>query len=192
MSEYYNNNAHQFYETTVNVDMRLVYQRFLPKLPTHARILDAGCGSGRDTKAFYALGFQVTAFDASVELVKLARQYSQLPIQCCQFTEFKSDYLFDGIWACASLLHSAYADLGDNFNALAQHLKAAGIFYCSFKYGDAEVERDGRKFTNLTEKTLASVLEDTSLFIEEHWITGDLRAGRENEKWLNAILRKTP
>jgi hypothetical protein len=73
---------------------------------------------------------------------------------------------------------------------LSSYLKPQGVFYCSFKYGEGEVERGGRRFTNLTESSLLSVLEGTQLTVKEVWQTGDQRANRTEELWLNALLIK--
>ena len=74
--EYYNENAVRFYEDTHKLDMQDIYNKFLPYIPEKGKILDAGCGSGRDIKAFSKLGYQVTAFDASIEMVLKAKSLS--------------------------------------------------------------------------------------------------------------------
>ena len=62
---YYSRFATDVFDATVGVDMSPLYARFLEGLPPNAHILDAGCGSGRDAKAFCRIGFRVTAFDAN-------------------------------------------------------------------------------------------------------------------------------
>ena len=71
--DYYEAHAEQFFADTQSVDMAPLYERFLSELPVGALILDAGCGSGRDSKAFLERGYRVSAFDASEKLVALAR-----------------------------------------------------------------------------------------------------------------------
>ena len=99
---------------------------------------------------------------------------------------------YDGIWACSSILHLSKDTLEDVLNKMAVALKDNGVIYTSFKYGDFEGERNGRYFTDFTlelfEEYIKSVPE---LQIEEYWITGDVRPGRGEEKWLNLILRKS-
>lgn len=191
MANYYNVNAQAFFEGTVNVDMSSLYGAFLPMLPAGGAILDAGCGSGRDSQYFLSQGFAVTAFDASESLVAMASQHAGLSVQHATFTSFQAALgSFDGIWACASLLHVPADELHDTFAHLAGWLKSDGVFYCSFKYGTEEVERDGRRFTNLDEARLDVQLANTPLSVQQTWITGDLRPGREHEKWLNVLLMK--
>ena len=189
-NQYYNTNAQIFYDSTINVEMSALYKKFLPLIPTQGYILDAGCGSGRDTLAFIQQGFYVEAFDASEVLVKLARDLTKQNIRHDTFLTFTTPTLFNAIWACASLLHVPTNSLTQTFAHLAQMLKPNAVFYCSFKYGDNEVIRNGRRFTNLNADLLKYYLKDTQLKIKETWISQDLRPKREQEKWLNAILIK--
>src|SRR5258708_9890657 len=73
---YYNVNAEEYFRATVGIDMSSIYDRFVSKLVAGARILDAGCGSGRDTLAFVKRGYSVSAFDSSFEMVKRASTYT--------------------------------------------------------------------------------------------------------------------
>ncbi len=188
---YYDHNADQFFTETFSLDMTEIYAPFLARLQPGNRILDAGCGSGRDALAFKQSGFEVAAFDASPQLVKLARTQTGIAVQCSSFLDFqeKPDS-FNGIWACASLLHLPPAQLQQTFLHLATFLAPGGVFYCSFKYGDDEIERGGRYFTNLNEKRLQDVIRVTGLEIDTIWHTEDRRSERVGEFWLNGLLVK--
>ena len=72
---YYEKNAEEYCKATINIDMSNIYNKFLPFLPKGGRILDAGCGSGRDSKIFIDNGYKVLAFDASQELADRASHY---------------------------------------------------------------------------------------------------------------------
>jgi len=188
--EHYEGNAEVFFSGTVDVDMAPLYERFLPLLPGR-RILDAGCGSGRDALAFLKAGFEVEAFDASPELAKMASELSGLKVEAATFHSFRSEHLFDGIWACASLLHVPAADLSTVIERLASMLQPGGIFYMSFKWGRAERVNGGRLFVDLDEEGLDDLLENIpELVRRELWQTRDLRPGRDGEFWLNAIMEK--
>ncbi|WP_102409334.1 class I SAM-dependent methyltransferase [Vibrio cyclitrophicus] len=187
---YYDQNAQEFFDGTINVDMSTLYFEFAPLLPVSGLILDAGCGSGRDTKAFLDNGFSVHSIDASKELAALAEQLTKQPVEVTTFQEFESTKQFDGVWACASLLHVPMKELPLAFQKLSAPLKSKGVFYCSFKYGREEVKRNGREFTNLDESLLEQVISNSELNVLKTWGTSDLRKGRESEKWLNAILIK--
>ncbi|HJA93136.1 MAG TPA: class I SAM-dependent methyltransferase [Candidatus Eisenbergiella merdipullorum] len=190
--EYYNRNAREFAEGTSGVDFSGIQNRFLSHLPEGALILDFGCGSGRDTRYFLGKGFRVEAADGSEELCRLASVYTGIPVKQMLFQELEETEKYDGIWACASILHLRREELPEVFRKMYRALKPGGILYVSFKYGDFEGERNGRYFTDMTEETAEELLESVpELKIKERWVTGDVRAGRGAEKWLNMILRRS-
>jgi SAM-dependent methyltransferase len=127
--------------------MSPLYTRFLYWLPNSGHILDAGCGSGRDAFAFQKRGYQVAAFDASPTLAKFAATYCGLSVQVMRFQEINWLRRFDGIWACASLLHVPAAELPDVLIRMADALKPRGVLYASFKYGQGEREHNAELLT---------------------------------------------
>ncbi|MDX3775708.1 class I SAM-dependent methyltransferase [Chromatiaceae bacterium AAb-1] len=188
--DFYNKNAGQFAAATLTVDMASLYNEFLPLLPSGCCILDVGCGTGRDSRYFLSQGFTVVAFDASSEMARLATELTGLQVKHTDFLSFSTTKPFEGIWACASLLHVPATELSQTLTHLAAQLTSTGIFYCSFKYGEVDIERDGRHFTNMTTERLTSLLYDTNLCILKSWITDDVRPERSSDKWLNALLLK--
>lgn len=186
---FYEQNSDSFFDSTVTVDAQALYDQFLPLLAEQANVLDAGCGSGRDSLAFLKAGYRISAFDGSQSMAERASGLTGLDVKHSLFLDFKSYETFDAIWACASLLHVPLQELSSTFSHLSSFLKVDGLFYCSFKLGEGEEKRGGRHFTNLNEKGLEVVLDRTDLTIARAWITQDLRPGR-NEYWLNAILKK--
>ena len=167
---YYEQNAENFIRETRNVDFSEVQELFLSKLEKGALILDFGCGSGRDTKYFSDRGYLVKQM---------------------LFQELEEYEKYDGIWACASILHLTHNELKEVLKKILLALKKEGIAYLSFKYGNFEGERRGRYFLDMTEEAFAELLNETGGFdIEEKWITGDVRPERGDERWLNLILRK--
>lgn len=189
--DYYNRNYDTFVESTRDVDFSEIQNTFMDMLPNKAEILDFGCGSGRDTKCFLDQGYQVEAIDGSVELCRLASEYTGIEVRDMLFQELDVQEKYDGIWACASILHLSRTELFDVLERMSQALKKNGIIYTSFKYGDFEGLRNGRYFTDFTEETFAVLISGIpSLSVEKQWITGDARTERENEKWLNVILKK--
>jgi SAM-dependent methyltransferase len=188
---YYDINAKEFVEGTLNVDFKATQDKFINKLPAKGYILDFGCGSGRDTKYFLAKDFNVDAIDGSIELCKIASEYTNIKVRHMYFNELSIVNKYDGIWACSSILHLSLDDLVDVFKRMSKALKDEGIIYTSFKYGDFSGERNGRYFTDMTEDSFAKLIANVeNLKVEEQWITADVRPQRGNEKWLNLILRK--
>ena len=190
-SDYYANYAEEFCRETLSLDMGEIRIRFIHYLPSKAIILDAGCGSGRDTVAFKEMGYSVVAFDASPEIARIASRVTGQEVMPIGFEdlEFKED--FDGVWACASLLHVPREDLPSALEKLVRALKPGGYLYMSFKEGRTErVDDKGRFFQDLDKEGLDQLLlEVTDLEIIEWWTTKDLRPERK-EGWLNVILRK--
>ena len=189
--EYYNQNADMFAQGTRLVDFTIVQERFRKMLPVGSRILDFGCGSGRDTKYFLEKGYQVASTDGSAELCRLAGSFTGIKVKEMLFQELDEIGVYDGIWACSSILHLPKQELLPVIRKMCDALKDNGVIYTSFKYGDFEGERNGRYFTDFTEDTFDKFIKVIQeLTIEEEWITSDVRPGRGEEKWLNLILRK--
>ncbi len=189
--KYYDDNASKFKESTQDANMEEMIQRFLSYLPKDAKILDAGSGIGRDTKRFIELGYHVEAFDASIEMVKISSEYTGIQTRHLTFEQLDYEDEFDGIWACASLLHVSKDDMEDVFSRLHLALRPNGILYASFKLRDSDFENDGRSFTCYTESSFREFIDRNQLFdIIDLSITTDVRVGRDDEYWLNLILRK--
>lgn len=192
--DYYDQNAEGFYSTTANVQFTQIQDWFLSYLEPGARILDFGCGSGRDSKYFLSKGYEVEACDGSREMVRIASQTAGIHVRRMLFEELDEVKRYDGIFACASLLHVPYAQLPAILAKIERALKDDGTVYASFKYGTFEGERGGRYFTDMTGERLGECLAAAGgrLKVVQSRITGDVRPGRESEKWLNVILRKAP
>ena len=188
-ADYYDDNAQSFYDSTVDVDMVDFYRKFLPVVGAEGSILDLGCGSGRDTKYFVDLGYKVDAIDASKEMVRLASIKSGLEVKHMSFELFSPGLQYDGIWACASLLHVEPKALKSMFVHISHWLNVSGVLYASFKYGDGVRVKDGRTFTDMDEHQLKVLLSAANLILKESWVTYDQRPER-NEKWLNALVTK--
>ena len=197
--DYYQRNAKDFFSQTINVDMQNVYQPFLEYLPklhlsNQQKILDVGCGSGRDSVFFANQGFEVVAIDGSRNVIGLAKQTdTRIDWQCLRFDEIaKQNWQnqFTGIWACASLLHVPFDDLPKLLNDLIRCLKSDGILYASFKYGDAEREKDGRFFCDMNEQRWQLIGEQLdSAKPVMIWQTIDNRVDRQ-ETWWNILYCK--
>jgi SAM-dependent methyltransferase len=190
--DYYDRNVEKFFSDTSAIDMAVHWSRFLSVVPAGGRILDAGCGSGRDSKHFLEQGYEVVAFDGSAEMARKASEFLGREVIHLLFEDMQFQEEFDGIWACASLLHVPKAMLPEILKKLANALKPGGFLYVSFKKGEAERRKDdGRFFTDMDEATLRRLLEEVpELRLEEAWLTKDVRPSRAHELWLNCLVRK--
>ncbi len=187
---YYDENAEAFFADTAAARTDDLYARFLPLLPPGGRILDAGCGCGRDALAFRLAGFDVTAFDASTEMVRLATRHAGVPVLQMRFDAVDWLGRFDGVWACASLLHVPRADLPAMVAKLVGALREGGVMFASFKYGTEERDHNGRRFTDLDEAGLEALFGGAGLTILDIVAGEDRRPGREGERWVSGVGRK--
>jgi SAM-dependent methyltransferase len=186
---YYNKNAQAFFDSTINVGMEHLYGPFLALLPASAHILDAGCGSGRDSLYFKQRGYTVTAMEPSEELARLSEKLLGQEVLRQKFQDINAVELFDGIWACASLLHVPRVEMDDVLRRLTKALRHDGAFYASFKYGNSEGERNGRFFNSYDEGRLQELLSHhAQLQLVSSHQTEDVRATHKGEKWLNAYI----
>ena len=190
--DYYEKNADSFAAGTISVDFTEIQDRFLSFLPADGFILDFGCGSGRDTKYFLEKGFNVEAVDGSEALCKIASENTGITVKHMLFQELDAVEKYDGIWACASILHLPKESLKDVFKKMICATKNDGYIYVSFKYGEFEGLRGDRYFTDFTESKFIDFLSSFPvLSLVDQRITCDVRPNRENEKWLNLILKKS-
>ena len=188
---YYEQNAEAFIAGTRDADMSEQYRFFLKYVSPGGKLLDLGCGSGRDSARFAALGFAVTAVDGSEALCRRAREDYGIDARCIRFEALSFAEEFDAVWACASLLHVPKAQLPHILQKVAAALKPGGILYASFKYGNGEGTRGGRFFSDYTEQTFPSLLTpEIPLTLLEYQISRDVRPDHPGEQWLNLLLRK--
>lgn len=189
--QYYNNQALSFVKGTIDVEFSTLQNEFLSRIRCGGRILDLGCGSGRDSRAFLEQGYDVVPIDGSEEVARLASRYIGREVICSTFQDYEPEGTFDGIWACAALLHLTKDDIISVMKKLSHALNAGGCFYVSFKYGDFAGERNGRFFIDLDEESFAELIADIpELTIQKQFITDDARPGRAAEKWLNVFLTR--
>lgn len=188
--DYYNKYANVYFDSTVELDMTDILNRFLEHMSPGDSVLDLGCGSGRDGKLMMEEGIEVTFLDASEELCELADIYTTVEPLCMDYRDMEFTDVFDGIWACASLLHITKQELPQVLDKIATALKQEGIFYMSVEKGDFEGFRNERFFADYTVSELKKMLKAVPSFeILDIWETSDVRSNRE-EEWVNVLVQK--
>ncbi len=188
MSNYYDINAKDYIKNTINCDMSIHYERFLKYLPAKGKILDIGFGSGRDMIYFKSLGYDVEGIDTSLEFVKNMKN-REFDVSLMSVTKLNFKNTYDGLWACASLLHIKREELEETILRCINALKDNGILYCSFKYGDKEIEKDNRYFNYINEEIINDIASKNDLNIVDLYQSNDVRTIRNNEKWINIIFK---
>jgi len=165
------------------------WSRFRIQIEPGVRSAAAGQGALHDQRRRLD---EVVAFDASERMAEIATKTIGQPALRLSFEEMAFRNEFDGVWACASLLHVPDSELESVLARIVRALKENGVLYMSFKYGTGERVAGGRRFTDMTEASIRETLSDLpELALLRTWRTSDLRPGRESESWLNALARKT-
>lgn len=189
--EYYDKNAADYSASTFGVKFNENQDKFLKYLDSGSRILDFGCGSGRDTGYFLKKGFKVSAIDGSKSLCMIASANTGIEVRHMLFEDLDEVEEYEGVWACASILHLASPELKTVLKRIHRSLTKDGILYASFKYGDFEGVRNGRYYTDMNETRIKKMLDEIDVFIiRNQWVTNDLREEHHDEKWLNVICEK--
>jgi SAM-dependent methyltransferase len=188
--DYYNQNLDAYVVRTFFAEMEESRKRFLKYLPAQGRILDAGCGPGRDLLAFKEKGYDVLGFDAAEAMVRYVRDELKLPVVQGTFEEMEFLEEFDGIWASASLLHVPPQNLPDVFKRMWRALKQKGVLMVPLKEGKGVQKEGTRSFTYMREEALLPHLKDFILL--DQWINA-AQAGVNLTacQWLNTIVQKS-
>jgi 2-polyprenyl-3-methyl-5-hydroxy-6-metoxy-1,4-benzoquinol methylase len=189
---YYNENAKKYFDKTINVDMRKQYEMFLKYIKDGGKILDFGCGSGRDSLYFHNHGYEVYPIDGSIEMCKLAHQYTSLPVKCMNFSELSDIDYYDGIWACSTILHVPRKKLLSVLIKLRDSLKQDGYMYTSFTdgYDKEENKEDGRYFNDLSKDKFISLSSDAGFEIIDQSTNKSLVLSHKDVYWSSYILKR--
>ena len=187
---YYEENAQTYYNKTKDADMTDSCNRFAKYIRPAGRILDIGCGSGRDMKYFKSLGFSPEGLEPSKGLWELAEKNTGLPVHCITLQAYRPSAPYDGIWACASLLHLTEEEILEFFKRSCEFTAPGGYIYFSGKNGiETGVSEDGRFFLEFTDELIEKILrENENLELVEKWYSEDV-TGRKDFRWMNVILK---
>ena len=187
MNNYYEENYKSYIENTLNIDMNNQYELFLKYMSKKGKILDIGFGSGRDIVFFTKKGYEVKGIDITSSFVNNMKNKGY-DVELLDVNNMSFENEFDGIWACASLLHIKRDSLKEVLMLCYKALKKEGYMYCSFKYGDYDGYIEERYYNNVNEDIFNGLIENTGLRVVETSITVDL-LNRDN-KWINFVLTK--
>lgn len=190
--KYYEEKSKEYFQRTVGVDISHLYSNFLELLPKDAKILDAGAGSGRDLLEFSKLGYDVIGMDSSSSLARLAEEYSGVRVIVSKFENMSFQEAFNGIWACASLLHSEKQLMTKILKNFHLALVLDGILFISVREGKGRMcAEDGRIYTFYSLQEISELIENAEFEIISSWKTKDVIEGRDELVWINILARKT-
>lgn len=184
---FYDADPEGYSRLTLASDVSGLRERFTSRLREGARVLDLGCGSGRDTLAFREEGFEVVPVDGSEGMCRVASENTGSDVRCLDFLDLDYADEFDGVWACASLLHLDRDGIVSAMRLIHRALRDGGVLFVSFKKGEYEGYRDGRWYTDLTEADIRALSEAASFAVSEVWENVDPRG----TVWVDAIMTKS-
>ncbi len=185
--DFYESNAEGYCDATYDIDMSESRGVFLNLLEAGAAVLDLGCGSGRDAKAFSDEGMEVVAVDGSPAMCRIAARNTRLEVRNLRFSELDYEGDFDAVWACASLLHVPMGELPGVLSLVRRALRKWGLFFCCFKKGFGEREDGGRSYTDMLPDQLSDVLSSNGFVPVRIWES----EGRDGTVWVNSVSRKS-
>jgi SAM-dependent methyltransferase len=170
--------------------MEETIEEFLKLIPADSAILDLGCGSGRDSLYFLEEGFDVTAIDGSRQMCELAEiEIGQDVVHHMMFDELEFEDVFDGIWACASLLHVEKDKLKSILVKIRESLKIGAAFYASFKDGHEEEIVSGKYYNYLTYDDFLGIIDEIGgLELVEYYNSMTVLNNNESRSWNNFVL----
>lgn len=166
---------------------------FVDLLDDGARILDLGCGGGRDSEEMLRLGFDVESWDASPAVAQQAETRIKRPVIVARFEDLDAVSAFDAIWASASLLHVPVASLPEILVRIHTALKPNGMHFASYKSGGSE-GRDtvGRYFNFVSRKQMLFAYAqsgDWKIHSVQEYVGGGFDHGKQGP-WVSLIASK--
>lgn len=185
----YDQHAEQIAERLWNADVAELCNAFCALLPTGARILDIGCGPGRDTADFNSRAFWAVGMDLSIGMLLEAVQRTSGQFVQGNMTAlpFAPD-CFDAAWVSASLLHLPRDAAPGVLAGIHTALKSGGVFFMALKEGEGEVweRREGlRLFTFYQSDEVAQLLDQAGFVIIKQWTNSTPK-----QDWINVLARK--
>lgn len=126
---------------------------FLDRLAAGARVLELGCGGGRDAARMAQRGFSVDPTDASAAMVARAREGYGLPARTMRFDDLNAHAAYDAVWAHACLIHIARVDIPAILASIHAALRPRGWHFANFKLGEGEGRDPLGRLTNFPDET---------------------------------------
>ncbi|MDZ7927648.1 MAG: class I SAM-dependent methyltransferase [Agrobacterium sp.] len=149
---FYSGNASAYTTRGQSAD-RPQLETFLARLPEDASILELGCGGGQDSEFMLAAGFDVHPTDGTPEIAKAAQARLGIPVKTLLFENIEDNQRYHGVWANACLLHVPRPALPGIIGRIHTALKPGGVFYASFKAGEAEGRDKFDRYYNYPSKS---------------------------------------
>lgn len=165
--------------------------RFLDRLAPGARVLELGCGGGRDSARIRERGFDLDATDGTAAMVRKANERFDVGARVMTFEELDAQSEYDAVWAHACLLHASRAKLPDVLAAIRSALKPGGWHYASYKLGDGEGRDLLGRLHNFPDRAwIEDAYRDAGLAIEDTTVFPGQGADGTMRDWIALTVRK--
>lgn len=191
--EHYERNAQSFLEGTRDHDVSQNVAALLDAIEGTApfRILDLGCGPGRDLRTFKSLGHEPVGVDGSAQFVEMAQRWSGCPVWQQDFIALDLPAAaFDGVFANASLFHVPSAALPDVLARLCATLKPGGVLFSSNPRGQNQEGWNGARYGCYYDfETWSQVVTAAGFSPVTHYYRPE-GLPREQQPWLASVWRK--
>lgn len=190
---HYDRNAERFWQGTRDHDVAQNRAALLGAIeaPGPYRILDFGCGPGRDLRYFSELGHEAIGLDGSAALAALARAHSGCEVMVQDFLDITLTYdCFDGIFANASLFHVERAALPELLRRLHASLKPRGVLFSSNPRGHDEEGVSGGRFSCFHSEPSWRRLVGAAGFVEIDHFYRPAGLPRDQQPWFATVWRK--
>ncbi len=191
--DHYDRHAEVFWRDTRDHDVRQNIEALLQSLvgTPPFRVLDFGCGPGRDLKAFRDLGQQPIGLDGSARFVKMARQFSGCEVWHQDFLnlDLPADF-FDGIFANASLFHVPSQELPRVLKELYATTKPNGVLFSSNPRGDNQEGWNGHRYGAYHDWPTWRELVTRAGFNEINHFYRPTGLPHDQQPWLASVWRK--
>lgn len=204
MTDYYHRYAEAYHAETFGIDPAMFLTPFADRVRPGARLLDVGCGSGRDLLWLTRRGFEAVGFERSPGLAELAAKSSGCRVIRGDF----ETYDFSGIQADAvimvgSLVHMPHARISNVIKNILNALKepnaapfgsddiemGTGIVFLSLKEGEGSItDERGRIFSLWQDHELKRIFDALSLRVRH--FQRSLSADGLGKTWLSYVLAK--
>ncbi len=193
--EYYEREAKPYAQAMASGSARELPDRFLdgflPLLAPGARVLELGCGGGRDSLRIIEAGFALDPTDGAAAMAAEAEALIGQPVRVLRFGELEAAAEYDAVWAHASLHHLPLADLPDALARIYRALRPGGWFFANYKLGAGDARDDlGRLYSFAPRETLLALYRDCGWNLAK---VDDYRAGGHDKvmrEWIAITAQK--
>lgn len=190
---YYETCAEEYFRSTHATNLYDLWEKFQHNIPKNARVLDLGCGSGRDIKHFASIGTQVIGMDYSFSLLQRAKIFSQQTVILTNFLTLPfKDSSFDAVWAMGSLLHTPRPQVTSALSEIHRILKSHSLLFSSVKKGDGHtIDEKGRYFEFYQQDEWRKLLDETHYYVKSLEETIEVRktdaGGKQEVTWIECF-----